>query len=341
MKSASNFIAALRQKFTLQPSQPATGTADKMIAPGSVTLGLRLLSLLNAANGVVSPICISQALQLTQQGASSDSPAYTELATAIGGGGIDASSSKVLTAATAAFVAGNVRAEFKKSATNLGAHVAPLPKNVDVINSWVDAATKGRISSVLNSLPGGTCAVLISAVHFAAPWARAFNSSDTSNEYFNGVKGEQSVRMMQVTKCSFDYTNTAIGDVQVKAIRMPYGGDSDCSAVLVLPVGDATLDSVVKKLGEDKTGAQHWSSMCASLERTSLDRVALPRFHVEWGGSLVAALRKLGVNAVFDDPVALSMLAPGVVVSDVLHKACIDVDEKGTVAAAVTAVVLA
>ena len=76
--------------------------------------------------------------------------------------------------------------------------------------------------------------------------------------------------------------------------------------------------------------------------RKSSPRVELrlPRFRAEWGvTSLVLYLRALGVAAAFDGSRVFSRMSddPDVRIEDVQHKAIIEVNEEGTVAAAATA----
>jgi serpin B len=71
--------------------------------------------------------------------------------------------------------------------------------------------------------------------------------------------------------------------------------------------------------------------------------LTLPRFRVETGSSLKTILKDLGMTTAFDRGAAdFSGMTgtPGLFIGDVIHKAFIDVAEKGTEAAAATAVIM-
>lgn len=330
-------MSALRQKMSAPPTTKNTTAAAASTAspPGTVELGLRLLHLLNTRNAVLSPICVRAALELAALGTKPNTPAANELAAALGAAP-PKTNVKALTTATAAFVSSDVHASFIKIAAERNAQVAPLSTNVDPINKWVSEATKGLIKSILDSVPPNAAAVLLSAAHFAAQWASAFDPDDTSDEYFASAEGEQQVRMMCVTKKRFNYVETDISGVRVQALRMPYQGADHCSAVVILPAAGTSLDTLVSTLGK-QGGATAWMTMCEGMRMTMMSNVSMPRFRAVCGGSIADEVKALGVRAAFNAG-ALDALADGAAISDVVHKACIECDEKGTVAAAAVAV---
>jgi len=127
----------------------------------------------------------------------------------------------------------------------------------------------------------------------------------------------------------------AYGESDVAQVaELPYGGGG-MSMVVVLPRAHDGLAALETALTAERL--DEWISVLR--ER----RVALsfPRFRVERGFSLKDALSSLGMRLAFDDA-DFSGMAPegGVFISDVLHKAFVDVDESGTEAAAATAVIM-
>lgn len=117
------------------------------------------------------------------------------------------------------------------------------------------------------------------------------------------------------------------------AAELPYGGGA-YAMVVVIPHGDArdfaaTLD------------ADAWQGILESLEPTEVDRLAIPRFTLSWDGYLNDALKAMGMEVAFDgraDFTGMSPVGDQLCIDFVRQKTFIEVDERGTRAAAVTAV---
>jgi len=311
--------------------------------PGSVSLGFQLLSQLSTPNAVVSPGGVHVALQLASLGATKKSACETELTQilGVGDGGLSISSkTDQLTMATAAYVTEDVKPAYKTACKNMNAAVETLPSTVVPINSWVKSATKGKIPEIISSIPDGSKAVLLSAVHFAAPWASAFDKKDTEKAEFivAGAKTNPKVEMMNRYNAKYHYAQGEMGaNNGVEVIALPYEGGKFC-AVIVLPAENVGLDTVVKTLG-GKDGASVYRKTLASVRSTDIGCLSVPRFKVEWNGSLKESLQTLGMKAPFVGN-AFDEMASNTSISDVVHKAFIECTEKGTVAAAATAVMV-
>ncbi len=128
-----------------------------------------------------------------------------------------------------------------------------------------------------------------------------------------------------------------------QAVALPYGAGR-FRALLVLP-SDAS-PGALSALASQPSGAAALRALRASLAPTRV-ALSLPRFQLDYGvASLKKALQAMGLSPAF----AASAAAPGfsvmsddpdVHLSDVLHKAVVEVTEEGTVAAAATAAVMA
>lgn len=199
------------------------------------------------------------------------------------------------------------------------------------INSWVEEETYGKIEDLLprGSIDASTALVLTNAIYFYADWASQFKKSSTRSATFHPLEGDSiTVEMMHQTGM-FEY-----GEGEVwKAIRMRYAGGR-FAAVFVLP------QSGEYKNIENSLDADFYGSVLDSLQESNVE-VALPRFEIKGAGiSLKSPLVGLGMERAFTGRADFSGITEETKlnISDVLHKAFVRFDEKGTEAAAATAV---
>lgn len=209
---------------------------------------------------------------------------------------------------------------------------APEPAR-GTINQWVSDQTEGRIPELLpvGSVTELTRLVLTNAVYFHASWKHVFDEALTANGPFTThARSNVTVPMMKQTQI---YNYAAVNGVQ--AVELPYDGD-EISMVVLLP--DASRFDEVDD-GLDATLVDLVFSSLAPQEVA----LSLPRFTAEFGVSLRATLMAMGMTAAFTADADLSGIASveQLSISDVIHKAFVSVDEKGTEAAAATAVLVA
>jgi serpin B len=233
---------------------------------------------------------------------------------------------------------------FARLRENYGAEPEPLDfeKNAVIatkeINDWVAKQTRDRIRDLIpQTLDKLTRLVLANAIYLKAPWASEFSDSWTKPESFH-VNGGNAVdvstmngrKQMGYAKRN-GYTTVAI----------PYTG-AELQLVVFLPDEINGLHSLEKKLTA-QTLAQS-----AKLESVEVE-LHLPKFKFEPPTvKLASELQALGMRAAFDIPQGsanFDRIAPRkpneyLAVSDVFHKTFIAVDEKGTEAAAATAVAI-
>lgn len=204
------------------------------------------------------------------------------------------------------------------------------------INRWVEKETEDRIKELLKQgvISPATRLVLVNAIYFNAAWQRPFSPERTTKATFHGAAGDTPVDMMR-TEHSFRYAETE----NYKAVGVPYAG-SELSFVAVLPMD---LSSFESKLGTyvDEISSSFGGARGESLGNAEVD-LALPKFKIEGESfSLKSALKAQGMKDAFEPGVAnlTGMANADLYISDVVHKAFIDVDEHGTEAAAATAAV--
>lgn len=201
------------------------------------------------------------------------------------------------------------------------------------INEWVSDNTEGRIEDLVppDAIdPALTRLILANAVYFKASWLHAFEKPNTGDGPFTLADGgEVDVPMMRRTN-ELPYTE---GD-GYQAIQLPYEGEK-ADMLVVLPEEDG-FGSIEKRLD------------AGFLERVRRDlqprgvELTMPRFDFETDLDLEERLRSMGMKVPFDEVSDFSGITKEehLHISDALHKATVTVDEKGTEAAAATAVIM-
>ncbi|HSZ82762.1 MAG TPA: serpin family protein [Polyangia bacterium] len=200
------------------------------------------------------------------------------------------------------------------------------------INQWVSDATQAQITELLAKgvLTPDTRLVLTNAVYFHADWQSAFQPNSPMGT-FNAPAGAVQVPMMNAGDATFAGSSGAGYELAV----LPYKGPGT-SMVLIVPDAN-TFDAFTSGLTFDAL-----ETILAGATPTRYF-VTMPRFTFKTSLGLGDVLSKLGMTDAFMAGVAdLSGIdgAHDLFISDVVHQAMIAVDEKGTTAAAATAVVV-
>lgn len=207
------------------------------------------------------------------------------------------------------------------------------------INKWVADQTRDRIRDLIpqGAIKELTRLVLTNAIYLKAAWQSEFNEDATKPKAFH-VRGGASINVpMMEQRKEFGYAKRD-GFV---AVALPYSG-RELQFLILLP---DEVNGLVKL--ESKLSAEILTQ-CAKLEPNDVD-LELPKFKFEPPTiPLGETLQTLGMKTAFDVPQGsanFDKIAPRkpdryLAISNVFHKTFIAVDEKGTEAAAATAVVL-
>jgi serine protease inhibitor len=219
------------------------------------------------------------------------------------------------------------------------------PATLDAINGWASDATRGRIDPLLDAIPGGMVAYLINAIYFQADWTLPFDRDRTRTAPFHPESGGPvNVEMMEGEVGRLVLRSP--GGSGVSGVALPYGGGAFQGVAILPPEGETVAEFL------DGLDAATWAGWMTELDlqmaAAGTDqrglRVRLPKFELEWGSLLNQPLQRLGMEIAFDGAAAdFSRLAEGagpgdLVISEVLQKTYVRVDEEGTEAAAVTSV---
>lgn len=208
------------------------------------------------------------------------------------------------------------------------------------INAWVLEQTERRIVDVLpeGALDGQSRLVLVNAISFLAHWELPFEKRSTFDLPFHLSPG---VQKPTPTMHKVESYRVAEAD-GVKVLELPYEG-KEASMLLVLPDRRDGLAEV--EAGLTRTRLESWGR---ALEPKRV-LLALPRFEVSPTPTmrLSDALKRLGMVDAFErDTANFTGIAnppdpaDRLVIGEVFHKAFVKVDEKGTEAAAATAVTM-
>jgi serpin B len=224
---------------------------------------------------------------------------------------------------------------------------------LDAINGWVSRQTMGRIPKLLSpaNIHGGTRLVLVNAVYLKAEWETAFYDDLTRDRPFTTLDGDRvAVPTMRMDQAAIPL---AAGDGW-RATELRYlapDGQAPLSMTLVLPDDIDAFErslkpAVVARI--DRSLASEWDRVttvrdgtpdneCGSVAYAT--NLFLPKFGIDTRGDLVPALGAAGMRVPMSDTADFTGINDGgLAIGMVIHQANIDVDEKGTEAAAATAV---
>ena len=205
----------------------------------------------------------------------------------------------------------------------------------EYINHWVDEQTRGKIKDLIkpSNIDSRTVLILTNAIYFKALWASPFSAQLTRPGDFQASSGEKVPAQLMHLTGKFGYAE----DTTAQALELPYQG-GNLSMVVVLPKASDGLGSLESSLSLAKLDG--WLN---SLFQRRVE-VILPRFKLTAECELKDTLSSLGMPAAFAGGEADFSGMNGsrdLVISAVVHKAFVEVEEKGTEAAAATGVVMA
>nr|XP_061834303.1 antithrombin-III [Nerophis lumbriciformis] len=205
------------------------------------------------------------------------------------------------------------------------------------INQWVANKTEHRIQDTLppGAIDANTVLVLVNTIYFKGQWEKKFDKDNVYESDFHVDAGHTCPVHMMFQENKFRYARLPQDGVQL--LEMPYRG-RDITMVMVLPGPEVPLAQL--EAGLDLGTLSGWLD---KMEETSVS-VHVPRFRVEDRLRLKEKLQNLGLTHLFSPkqaslPGMLEDGGDGVYISDAFHKAFLEVNEEGSEAAAVTAVV--
>lgn len=200
------------------------------------------------------------------------------------------------------------------------------PATAQAINNWCSEHTSGKIDQIIDGIGPDMVMVLVNALYFNAPWAAAFDETAVNEAVFHGRSGDTSVRMM-ARRATFNYAEYQ----GARMIEIPYAGGSYAMYIILPPAG-MSPESILPYISESL-----YRSAMSMLQPKEV-ALNMPQFRMETSLVLNNTLERMGVTTAFSsaaDFKGISVMGP--LRLDVIKQKCyIDVNTKGTEAAAVT-----
>lgn len=362
--TATSTATATPVDVVAAPTDPSAAAHAKKLAASSNAFGFDLLKKLGEQdqNLAMSPASLTLALAMTWGGAQGDTA--KEMARVLhlegppadvmlGGGKLTADltdGSRKVTLKIANRLFGEKTYAFEPSFLDetkkaWGAGLEPVDFRTAfeparaTINGWVESKTEKRIKDLIpkGGVDAQTRLVLTNAIYFLGDWAHPFKKESTASAKFTTAKGASIDCDMMHQTASFKLA--AAGGAKV--LELPYDGGA-VSMLVVLPDDVKGLRALEAKL--DARALDQWSK---ALENKRVN-VSLPKFEIDPANALSLSdiLKGLGMKLAFDERADFSKMAKPrnsadqLKITAVFHKAFVKVDEKGTEAAAASAVVM-
>ena len=201
------------------------------------------------------------------------------------------------------------------------------------INEWVSGNTRQHIRDLIppGLLNTNTRMVLTNAIYFNGKWEYPFTKDSTLPSVFH-VSREESLNTMFMSQTkTFPYYE----DEEVQALSLPYKGER-MSMLIILPKNTEGWKIVSRVLDPERL------QIVISNMQSEKVRVAIPRFKTEMNLNLRKELVTMGMEEAFSRNADLSGMTgeKNLFISEVIHKAYIEVTEAGTEAAAATAAIV-
>ncbi|WP_232835158.1 serpin family protein [Pleomorphovibrio marinus] len=216
------------------------------------------------------------------------------------------------------------------------AEIAPLdmtnPQSVNVINGWIETNTNGLIKDMLDAIPSNAVMYLVNALYFKGEWKYRFTSTNTA-PFYPSPNREVQVEMLQYDEPA-NLRGYAEGGLHY--LEIPYSTGHYNMGIIMSQEHD--LDDKMESFNLEKL--EFWREN--ALEQNLI--LHFPKFIMGYKiENLKEDLQEMGLNLVFEPSTRnftklFDHPTEPLAISRVIHDAFIEVDEKGTEAAAATVV---
>ncbi len=197
---------------------------------------------------------------------------------------------------------------------------------VDAVNQWCSDKTHGKINRILDEPDASIMMALLNALYFNGNWSFEFTRTE-KGDFTDIDKHLQRVDMMHAHH-NLPYAQSR----HFQMVELPYGNEAFAMDIL-LPDPELSWEQVTDSLNSDE-----WKELTASLFDREVN-LTLPKFKMEFDITLNDILKAMGMEKAFSTDADFSKMSPmPLAIDQVRQKTFVDVNEKGTEAAAVTIV---
>jgi serpin B len=209
-----------------------------------------------------------------------------------------------------------------------GLDFSKTAETLNKVNDWVKTNTKGKIDKIIEQVKAEDVMYLLNAIYFNGEWKYRFDTKETVDRSF--TKEDNTVIQVPTMKIEKPFNYFSHSDFQL--LEMPYGSGK-YSMLIFLPASGKNTGNVISMMSSENVN--DWISKLSEQKK----EVFLPKFEFKFKNSLVDELKALGMTDAFDNANLSGISdAAQLVISEVMHKTYIKVDERGTEAAAVTGI---
>lgn len=213
-----------------------------------------------------------------------------------------------------------------------------LTRTTGYINQWCSNITNGHIKNLVNEADvDKSVMIMLNAIYFNGLWRQPFPTNQTTELPFYISSTQQLKTTYMVQTARYYFLDSA--QLNAKIIRIPYKGKK-FSMLVVLPNSKEGLGEFIRQMDGTTIHRAEW------LMDEDEIRLVLPKFKFEYSSNLNSILKELGIREIFTPDASLPLLARGqglqtqLQVSNVIQKAGIQIDEKGSTLFAATEVSL-
>lgn len=222
-------------------------------------------------------------------------------------------------------------------------------KSRQTINSFIEEQTNNKVKELI---PAGqvdylTRLVITNAIYFKGTWEWEFDKSDTRDKNFY-ITPENVVKTpmmhMDSDKATFNYADLE----KLQILELPYKGDK-ISMLILLPKQGEAYDyekgeeiTYNYNLEDIELSSEKLNEYKSEMQETKLSAIYLPKFKFDTKYFMVSTLSEMGMPTAFSMQADLSGIdgSQNLYIQNVIHQAFVQVDEKGTEAAAATSITI-
>ena len=199
---------------------------------------------------------------------------------------------------------------------------------VKKVNDWCKENTNGKIPTILDRFTDSDRMLLINALYLKAAWSKPFQESNTTKQNFTTEKGELVEVPMMMMRSNEQFYKDDVVSMVTKRLQDGY------SMLFILPAEGVRCDVAAEYVGKN------FDTILRNMGVSDV-YLSLPKFTTDFSMSLKQTLANLGIKRAFGGNARFGGISDKpLFISDVVQKTYINVNEKGTEAAAVTMTVV-